>query len=215
MVGQDVMRCLMALGLVLQGLSFGAQAAPGGAVELYRYVNDKGVVVLDRQGVPPQYIGKGYQVLNDQGRVIRTVPPAPTAEELRQRKAAQAQASSDAQLLRLYSSLEDVDRARERRLAELDGLSSVARGNLQSLKLQQANLQGQAANQERAGRPVAQALVDQLDDLKQEEKRLQGEIGRFQKAREDAERTYAADRARLSQLLGVSPDSTGDCRSNA
>lgn len=87
MVGQDVMRCLMALGLVLQGLSFGAQAAPGGAVELYRYVNDKGVVVLDRQGVPPQYIGKGYQVLNDQGRVIRTVPPAPTAEELRQRKA--------------------------------------------------------------------------------------------------------------------------------
>lgn len=197
MVGQDVMRCLMALGLVLQGLSFGAQAAPGGAVELYRYVNDKGVVVLDRQGVPPQYIGKGYQVLNDQGRVIRTVPPAPTAEELRQRKAAQAQASSDAQLLRLYSSLEDVDRARERRLAELDGLSSVARGNLQSLKLQQANLQGQAANQERAGRPVAQALVDQLDDLKQEEKRLQGEIGRFQKAREDAERTYAADRARL------------------
>lgn len=48
MVGQDVMRCLMALGLVLQGLSFGAQAAPGGAVELYRYVNDKGVVVLDR-----------------------------------------------------------------------------------------------------------------------------------------------------------------------
>ncbi len=194
MVGQDVMRCLMALGLVLQGISFGAQAAPGGAVELYRYVNDKGVVVLDRQGVPPQYIGKGYQVLNDQGRVIRTVPPAPTAEELRQRKAAQAQASSDAQLLRLYSSLEDVDRARERRLAELDGLSSVARGNLQSLKLQQANLQGQAANQERAGRPVAQALVDQLDDLKQEEKRLQGEIGRFQKAREDAERTYAADR---------------------
>lgn len=174
-------------------------------MELYRYVNDKGVVVLDRQGVPPQYIGKGYQVLNDQGRVIRTVPPAPTAEELRQRKAAQAQASSDAQLLRLYSSLEDVDRARERRLAELDGLSSVARGNLQSLKLQQANLQGQAANQERAGRPVAQALVDQLDDLKQEEKRLQGEIGRFQKAREEAERTYAADRARLSQLLGVSP----------
>lgn len=61
MVGQDVMRCLMALGLVLQGISFGAQAAPGGAVELYRYVNDKGVVVLDRQGVPPQYIGKGYQ----------------------------------------------------------------------------------------------------------------------------------------------------------
>ncbi|MFP8913721.1 DUF4124 domain-containing protein, partial [Pseudomonas aeruginosa] len=87
MVGQDVMRCLMALGLVLQGLSFGAQAAPGGAVELYRYVNDKGVVVLDRQVVPPQYIGKGYQVINDQDRVSGTVPPAATSKELRQHKA--------------------------------------------------------------------------------------------------------------------------------
>ena len=55
--------------------------ALAGAGELYRYVNDKGVIVLDRQGVPPEYIGKGYDVLSDQGRVVRVVPPAPTAEE--------------------------------------------------------------------------------------------------------------------------------------
>ena len=62
--------------------------ALAGAGELYRYVNDKGVIVLDRQGVPPEYIGKGYDVLSDQGRVVRVVPPAPTAEE-RQRLQAQ------------------------------------------------------------------------------------------------------------------------------
>ena len=54
--------------------------ALAGAGELYRYVNDKGVIVLDRQGVPPEYIGKGYDVLSDQGRVVRVVPPAPTAD---------------------------------------------------------------------------------------------------------------------------------------
>ncbi|KPD25175.1 hypothetical protein, partial [Pseudomonas aeruginosa] len=145
------------------------------------------------------------QVLNDQGRVIRTVPPAPTAEELRQRKAAQAQASSDAQLLRLYSSVEDVDRARERRLAAWP--CRLACCSLSDWRLPRATLlnPSSSASQERAGRPVAQGLVDQLDDLRQEEARLQGELDRFQKARQDAEKTYAADRARLSQLLGTSP----------
>ena len=60
----------------------------------------------------------------------------------------------DAQLLRLYANLDDVDRARERKLAELDSVTSVARGNLQSVRTQQANLQSQAAEHERAGRQV-------------------------------------------------------------
>ena len=39
------------------------------AAELYRYVDERGVVVLDRHGVPPQHISRGYQVLNEQGRI--------------------------------------------------------------------------------------------------------------------------------------------------
>lgn len=60
------------------------------------------------------------------------------------------------------------------------------------------------ANQERAERPVAQVLVGQLDDLKQEEKRPQDEIGCFQKVCEEVERTHATGHTRLSQLLGMS-----------
>ncbi|NQD96635.1 DUF4124 domain-containing protein, partial [Pseudomonas sp. CrR25] len=85
------------------------------ATELYRYVDDQGVTVLSRQGVPPEFIAKGYEVLNDQGRVIKVIPPAPTAEEMRRLLADKARASSDAQLLRLYTSPEDVDRARGRK----------------------------------------------------------------------------------------------------
>jgi len=197
---------VLALGLagpVHAANSTGKPSSSGG-VEMYRYVNDKGVTVIDRLGVPSQYIGKGYQVLNEQGRVIREVPPAPTPEELKLRKAEAAQASSDAQLLRLYTSVEDVDRARERKLAELDGLSSVAKANLQSLKTQQANLQSQAADQERAGRQVAESLVDQLSNVKDEEQRLEGEIARYQQLRAQANASFDADRARLAQLLGAS-----------
>ncbi|QRY82332.1 DUF4124 domain-containing protein [Pseudomonas sp. PDNC002] len=178
------------------------QAIAGSQVEMYRYVNDKGVTVIDRLGVPPQYIGKGYQVLNEQGRVIREVPPAPTAAEIEQRKADAARASSDQQLLRMYTSVEDVDRARDRKLAELDGLTSVARGNLQSLKTQQANLQSRAADQERAGRQVPEDLVAQLGNLRDDEQRLQQDIARYQQLRIQSQDSFAADRARVAQLLG-------------
>lgn len=214
MAKQRTFRSGVLLGLLAIGLAGGVQAAKptkpvsgstsGQDVELYRYVDDKGVTVIDRLGVPPQYVGKGYQVLNEQGRVIREVPPAPTPEELKLQKAAAARASSDAQLLRLYTSVDDVDRARERKLAELDGLSSVAKANLQSLKTQQANLQSQAADQERAGRQVAAPLVDQLNNVKDDEQRLEGEIARYQQLRAQANASFDADRTRLAQLLGAS-----------
>ena len=179
--------------------------ALAGAGELYRYVNDKGVIVLDRQGVPPEYIGNGYDVLSDQGRVVRVVPPAPPAEERQRLQAQQAQATSDAQLLRLYSSLDDVDRARERKLTELDGAVGAARGNLQSLRTQQANLQGQAAEQERAGRMVPESLLVQISNIKGEQESLLKDIERFEETRKQASAGFVADRARLAQLLGLTP----------
>jgi hypothetical protein len=176
--------------------------ALAGASELYRYLSDKGVVVLDRQGVPPQYIGKGYEVLDDQGRLLRTVPPAPTAEERARLNQAKLQASSDAQLLRLYSSLEDVDRARERKLNELDGAVAAARGNLQSLRTQQANFQSRAAEQERAGRAVPESLLVQISNLKAEQASRLNDIGRFELARKQADAGFTADHERLAKLLG-------------
>jgi hypothetical protein len=194
MLKPPALRHCVLLGLLLPALS--------GAAELYRYVDDKGVTVLDRQGVPPEFIGKGYEVLNEQGRVIRVIPPAPSREEMQRQLDEKARASSDAQLLRLYTSVEDVDRALERKLAELDGLIGVARGNQQSLRTQQANLQGQAAEYERAGREVPAHLVAQIDNLREEQKRLDKDIARYERDREAAKNSFAADRARLAQLLG-------------
>jgi hypothetical protein len=187
------LRCSLLLIMLLPALA--------GASELYRYLSDKGVVVLDRQGVPPQYIGKGYDVLDDQGRLLRTVPPAPTAEERARINQAKIQANSDTQLLRLYSSLEDVDRARERKLNELDGAVAAARGNLQSLRTQQTNLQSQAAEQERAGRAVPESLLVQISNIKAEQASRLNDIARFELARKQADAAFTTDRTRLAQLL--------------
>jgi cell division protein FtsB len=188
------LRCSLALVLLSPALA--------GAAELYRYVDDKGVTVLDRQGVPPEYIGKGYEVLNEHGRVVRVVPPAPSREEMQRQLDEKARASTDAKLLRLYTSVEDVDRALERKLTELDGLIGVARGNQQSLRTQQASLQSQAAESERAGREVPAHLVQQIDSLRDQQKSLDKDIARYEQDREAAKTAYAADRARLTELLG-------------
>ena len=187
-------RCSLLLGLLLPVVA--------GATELYRYVDDKGTTVLSRQGVPPEHISKGYEVLNDQGRVVKVIPPAPSAEEMKHILAERARASSDAQLLRLYSTPDDVERARERMLAELDGLIGVARGNLQSVRTQQSNLQSQAADHERAGRAVPAHLLAQIDNQKAEQARLKGDILRYQAARKEADSSFNADLARLKELLG-------------
>ena len=102
-------------------------AAGSLAAEVYRYTDSRGGVVLDRQGVPPEQVAKGYAVLDEQGRVIREVPPAPSAEELRRRAAAQRQAEADAQLRRRYPSLADLDVACASQLRDLDGFLAVTR----------------------------------------------------------------------------------------
>jgi len=136
--------------------------------------------------------------------VTRVVPPAPTAQERQRLLEAQARAGTDAQLLRLYASVEDVERAKARKLAELDSVLGITRGNLQSLRSQQANLQSQAANHERAGREVPAQLLSQIDNLRKEQASLQRDVQRYKQARKQAEISFASERERVAELLGPS-----------
>lgn len=190
--------CLLLL-LVISPFAV-TQAADIQQPVLYRYVDSRGVTVLDRQGVPPEYVAKGYEVLNAQGRVVQVVPPPPTADEIHQAQAKKAQASADAQLLNLYSNTEDVDRAKARKLSELDALIALAQGNLKGLDTQQASLQGQAADLERAGKAVPQSLIDQMGDLRDQQHNLDLNIQRYQQARAQAEAAFNQDRARIQRL---------------
>lgn len=171
------------------------------ADRLYRYVNEAGVTVLDRQGVPPQFVAKGYEVLNEQGRVIEVIAPAPTAEEMQAILAERARAQSDQQLRRLYSTPEDVDRAKQRKLRELEGMVTITTGNLASVKAEQAALQSQAASHERAGRTVPADLIGRIESLKSEQESLSRRILRFEESRQQIEDSFNADRDRMVELL--------------
>lgn len=192
----------MGLGKIAGTLFLLALPMASQAVEYYRYVDERGITVINRQGVPREYIANGYEVLNERGRVIRTVPRAPTPEEYQKILEAREQEAYDRHLLRLYSMPEDVDRARERRFAELEGLIARVRGNLLSLTDNKAELLNRAANIERAGRKVPEDLLQDIEKHEQIEQRYLQEIEDYGLQKEEAERAFMLDKQRVMQLTG-------------
>lgn len=185
--------CLLALGLLTSSVSY--------AAEYYRYTDERGIIVINRQGIPSHIIGNGYEVLNEQGRVVRVIPRAPTPAEYRKMQADEMQEKSDRQLLRLYSRLEDIDRARERKISNIDGQIIMAQNNLLLTNKAKASLQSQAAAQERAGLEVSSLLLKQMEDASGDQQRLQQQIEHYMQSKTTVESVFARDRQRLVELL--------------
>ena len=171
--------------------------------ELYRYIDANGGVVLNRHGVPVELIANGYEVLNEQGRVMRVVPPAPTPAERAQLQAQQLRAMHDAKLLRLYSGVDDVEQARLRKLAEMDGLISIAEGNRQVLLAQRQRLEKEHADLEQAGVAVEAGVLAHIERLGSDHAALQQQLERYRELRVQAEADFARDSARIAELLNV------------
>jgi hypothetical protein len=183
------------------------------AREMYRYTNDKGNTVIDYR-VPPEYVANGYEVLNEEGIVLRVVPRELSAAEqldwdARQKQAAESRAEQerlrkwDESLLLRYSSIEDIEAARERALRELRIRLNILKGNKRSLKQQVENYQGQAADQERAGRAVDMALLSTIEDLQQQIASGDRSIQDREREIEVVSADYQRDIERFGQLLEV------------
>ncbi|WP_282286999.1 DUF4124 domain-containing protein [Pseudomonas sp. PS02302] len=177
----------------------------GQAAELYRYLDRNGTLVIDRQGVPPEYAGKGYDVLNEQGRVVRKVAPALPAAELDRQARERQQAVVDGQLRKLYSNVEDVDRAKARKLTEFDGLMQIKKANLEAARQLQSQLMEQAAVQQRNGQALPADLQARLDAAAADQVRLQADLQRYAELRTSTSAAFDADRARMQRLEGA-PD---------
>lgn len=202
--GQGFDYMLRSFSGVLTGLLISV-AAFGGQAQLYRYVDDKGITVLDNR-VPPEFVSRGYEVLDSNGRVREVIPAAPTPQELQaNREAREAQAQqhqSDTTLLRLYSSQADLDRAHARQLAQIDILIQAARDEIAGVQDQREALQQRAAVQERAGREVDAQILQDLAHADQETLRLQRLIEAQQSEIKAVRTKFIRQRARLGYLLG-------------
>jgi hypothetical protein len=182
-------------------------SAAFGQAQLYRYVDDKGVTVLGNR-VPPEFVSRGYEVLDSNGRVREVIPAAPTAEELKANRAAREaqdrQRQSDTTLLRLYSSQADLDRAHARQLAQIESLIQAARSEIDGVQDQREGLQERAAVQERAGREIDPQILQDLAHADAETQRLERLIEAKQAEIKEVRANFVHQRARLGYLLGAS-----------
>lgn len=183
------------------------------ARELYRYTNDQGNMVVDYQ-VPPQYVPNGYEVLNEKGMVIEVVPRELSEQEkadrdIREKQELEAIAEQerlrewDETLLRRYSTIEDIEAARERALSDLRIRVSILKSNKRSLKQQVENYQAQAADQERRGQQVDVKHITAIEDLQGEITITESAIVDRQAEIERVSLDYQADIDRFGMLLEV------------
>lgn len=181
--------------------------------DLYRYYNAQGNMVVDYR-VPKEHIAGGYEVLNDKGVVIRVVQRELTAGErelvdAQQKLDESARAEEerlrkwDESLLLRYSTIADIEAARERSLRDLRIRVSILKSNQRSLKQQVEDHQKQAADQERSGRQVTVTQLRAIEGL-------QGELGVTDRAIVDRGReieevaaAYQQDIDRFEMLLEV------------
>ena len=183
------------------------------ARDLYRYTNEDGNVVVGYQ-IPPRYVAGGYEVLNDEGIVIRVVPPALSEEEqleadARQRQEAEIRAEEerlrewDESLLLRYSTVSDIEAARERALRDLRIRVSILKSNKRSLKQHVENYQAQAADLERSGQPVDVARLQTIEDLQAEIESTDRSIRDREQEIQEVSDAYQLDIERFGQLLDV------------
>jgi hypothetical protein len=146
--------------------------------KIYQCKNAKGEILYLQSYDPVQCVGGGAQ-LNGQGIAIRTIERAKTAEELAQDKIAtqkenerkeaeERQRKSDFILLASYSSIEDIELSRVQDVAavKLDIQSIDYQKNTQQKTL--AALLGEAAEFERAKKPIPEALAEKLALVRQQ-----------------------------------------------
>lgn len=148
------------------------------ASQLYRYKNDNGVLVLT-QTLPAEYVDKGYDILNLKGRVIKSIPPALTPEEIQARDAAleaerlkqiakQRQDLIDEELKQLFSHPNDAVRVLSRRVQDIQGVIEVKRSKIKSLENQILEEEAHAAERQRKGLGITEDSLQTLETLKKD-----------------------------------------------
>ncbi len=165
---------LVLAGYSVQAATSDKSATTKSSVKLVRYKNEQGVLVTSNN-IPPELAKKGYQIVNAKGTVLEEVAPELTPEQLKQleqdkqsKQAAAQQQEADKQLLLRYSSIDELQKSRDRKLGEIDSKIKMLQSNISTIKQQTDNEQQKAATFERNGVSVPAAILAKLASLRQE-----------------------------------------------
>ena len=186
----------------------------GATSVMYEFPNEAGDPVY-AYTLPPGQEKKGYKVIDaETGAIIKQVAPQLPPEELaaklaREQALRECQAELD-RIYQLYGTEKDLDYALEESLASLDTRIGQLQTNLRQARREQSRLRNQAAEAERSGREVSQALSDSIARSHSQIAALEREIDQREQEKAQARERYAYELARFRDGTCPEPETLAD-----
>jgi len=190
-----------------------ATSGASGAAKLYKWVDEKGQVHYS-ESMPPEYKDKSSTELDKRGRVLRKNEAAPPVETARldddalarkrlEEKRLYQQRRRDSALINTYTTEAEIDIARDRNLALP---MQAIKGIEPRLKAAWARLEavkGQTESYAKAGKPVPEALKEDLAMEEKEVAHLEGEMRAKQTEATNIREKFDADKMRFRELTSI------------
>ncbi len=203
------MRHHLTVSPVVAGVAaFGLLFAAGAQATMYRYTDENGRLVISNT-IPQEATKRGYDILSNNGRVVETVAPAPTAEEIAAREAEkerqkqlEVQQEQDRLLLKRFSHPDQAVRAMHRKIRELEGIIQLKRGNISVISSQLDSEQSRAADMERAGRDIPETTLEKIRRLEAQIRDIEREISAQRQDIGEMKKAYESDIKRLEEITG-------------
>ena len=203
------MRHHLTVSPVVAGVAaFGLLFAAGAQATMYRYTDENGRLVISNT-IPQEATKRGYDILSNNGRVVETVAPAPTAEEIAAREAEkerqkqlEIQQEQDRLLLKRFSHPDQAVRAMHRKIRELEGIIQLKRGNISVISSQFDSEQSRAADMERAGRDIPETTLEKIRRLEAQIRDIEREISAQRQDIGEMKKAYESDIKRLEEITG-------------
>ena len=176
----------------------------------YKWTDQQGNLHYD-DVLPMEALQFGYDVVNGQGIVVKHVDRAKTAEELKAdkeasdkalavKRASDAQAKTDQQLLAAYPNESDLLVAQR---AQIDTIDQSVHATEVSLKNQEKSLSemlSHAADLDRTGKPVPASLQQQIDSLRVNVEHQKTYIANKQAEKEADEKKFETELAHYREV---------------
>jgi hypothetical protein len=181
---------------------------------LYRWVDEAGAVHYT-DTLPPAQAERGHAEMSEKGLVVDTTEPAKTPEELQREeeakrarlaaeRAKKEQEAADQMLLRTFASVDDMIMTRDGKLAAMDAMIRLTRGNIRRQQDWLRKLRADAADLERTGKPVPPHLSSNIASSEKTIHEAYAIIVEREQQKQGIRAAFTSDLRRFRQLKNLS-----------
>ena len=161
--------------------------------------------------VPPEFAQQGHEELNRQGRVVSEQDRVKTEEEieaekkqaaieLEEKQAAEERARKDQILLDVYTKIEDIEKVRNDNIRAIQARITLAKSRIEKAQADLDKRIEAAAEAERGGKAPNEALLKDIEDLRQRVKNNESFITERELEIENTRASFTADIERFKEL---------------